>query len=44
MSRKLFIYNDLEFREELAFFGQFRGFLKVDREPASCEHFIHFEG
>jgi len=26
------------------FFGQFRGFLKVDREPASCDHFINFEG
>jgi len=26
------------------FFGQFRGFLKVDRKPASRDHFIHFEG
>lgn len=25
------------------FFGQLRGFLKVDRKPASCDHFIHFE-
>jgi len=24
------------------FFGQFRGFLKVDRKPASRDHFIHF--
>ena len=26
------------------FFGQFKGFLKVDRKPASRDHFIHFEG
>ena len=25
------------------FFGQFRGFLKVDRKPASRDHSIHFE-
>jgi hypothetical protein len=24
------------------FFGQFKGFLKVDRKPASRDHFIHF--
>jgi hypothetical protein len=24
------------------FFGQFKGFLKVDRKPASRDHFVHF--
>lgn len=39
MSRKLFIYNDLEFREELPFFGEFRGLLKEDLRPAGHAHF-----